>query len=762
MRSLAAVADHFPARTTSRPVVRIRAAVAAALVALTVPVTTSAHAAEGTGSPFGADRIVAAATAAGVPAVFPGQLNVKLTAGATLPQVTGVTVATPVFPGAAVDGVGDELAGWLRVEVAVGAEQRVSALLEALPQVAVVERVPVRVPAYEPNDPRRREQWHLDRVGAQSGWNVSRGNRQVRVGVIDTQFDTRHPELAGVLSDRNGRPGVDRYADGCATSTPYSGHGTLVAGVAAATTDNQRGIASAGFGIGVAAAQAGTELEGICAISGSWTTALRDMADAGIRVVNLSFASPRTSRLESDVIRYAVGRGTLVVAAAGNEGSEAAHYPAAHPLVVGVAATDEQDRLWSRSNRGPWVDLAAPGVSLLTLCPGSYCYASGTSTAAPVVAAAATLLATSQPDLAGLQLRNRLLSGTTSVTGRAIDPAIGYGRVRIDTTLSRRAVRLYGRDRISTAQAVVRESTPTPGAGSVERVVLVPADTAGDRGWTVTLPAAGLLADGSTAIVMTGREKLHDAARNEIDRLIGRSGAILLPGSPADGVSVAVERELAAAGYDVQRLGGASAAETAARLGSRIVSNTGATAALVARRDTFADALSLSGPAAARGLPLLFVDTDRVPESTCSWLKTTAGVDTVHLAGGTGAIAPAVEQQLRDCAAGGLLNTRELTVTRDAGKTRVETAVAIAKRHFGNAAPATVSLANGFSWPDAVTGGALAASHGAPVLTTTGAGELEPAVRDYLARGRTTRAYVLGGSVVVSNATQADLQRHLG
>lgn len=735
--------------------VRARAVVAAALVGATLAAPASA-AAQTRG-----DRTVAVASAAGVPTVFPGQLRAKLADGATLPVVAGMTAAEPAFPGAVAGGPQDELSRWMRITVPAGTEARVADALAARPEVVHVERVPVRVPAYDPNDPRRADQWHLDRVGARNGWNVSRGSRSVRVGVIDTQFDTRHPELAGVLFRRDGQPGVDSYAPGCAGSTPYSEHGTLVAGVAAATTDNSTGIASIGFGIGITAARAGTELGGICAISGAWTTALRDLTDAGVRVVNLSFASPQTSRMEADVIRYAVGRGVLVVAAAGNEGTTTPNYPAANPLVVGVAATDQDDRRWARSNHGPWVDVAAPGVSLLTLCPNSYCYASGTSTAAPVVAATATLLAAKQPGLAGLQLRSRVLAGATSVTGRAVDPSLGYGRVRIDTTLALRATRLYGRDRVATAQAVVRESAPAAVSRPVERVVLVPADTAGDQGWTVTLPAAGLLADGRTAFVMTSRDQLHDAARVELDRLLAGSGRVVLPGAAGVGVSAAVERQLTGAGYEVQRLGGASAAETAARLGSEVLRASRATAVLIGRGDTFADALSLSGPAAAKGLPLLFVSTDRVPAATCTWLREHSTVTTVHLAGGTGAIAPAVEQALRDCATGTLLNPRKLTITRDAGRTRVETAVAIASRHFGSNVT-TVSVANGFSWPDAVTGGALAASHGAPVLTTTGAGALEPAVRDYLTRSKASQGYVLGGRVVVSDETTMDLHRLLG
>lgn len=725
---------------------RFRAVTAPLTVALVLAIVAPSTAAP-------RDAVLTASSTAGVATFVPGELNVKLSGRLlTLPGIDLV----PAFAGA----VDTELSRWFTATASVGGEDVLASTLSALPGVELVERVPLRVPAYEPNDPRRVEQWHIDRVAATSGWNVQRGNTAVRVGVIDTQFDRGHTELRDVLYTVKGGKGVSEYTDGCSATAPYSEHGTLVAGIAAARTDNGSGVASVGFGIGVVAAQAGTEVGGICAISGRWTRALKDMADAGVPVVNLSFASPRTSALEHDAIRYATNKGTLIVAAAGNDATTTPYYPAADPLVLGVAATDESDRRWARSNHGDWVDIAAPGVSLLTLCPGGYCYASGTSTAAPVVAAIATLLATQDAGLEGLALRNRLLDAADQVGSRVIDPALGYGRVRADRTLTNDTVRLYGRDRIATAQAIAREAYPAgTGERVVSRVVLVPANTPGETGWTVTLPAAGLLADDDTAFVMTGREALHPAAAAEIDRLLAKGGRIVLPGTTTTGVGAAVERQLGDEGYTVTRLGEATAAGTAARLANAILDGSGASAALVSRADTFADALSLSGPAAAKGYPLLFVETDRVPAATCDLIAKRTSLETLYLAGGTNAISTKVERELAACAKG--LLPRSITVTRDAGRSRVETAVAIAKRHFGATAPATVSVANGYSWPDAVTGGTLAASHGAPVLTTGGTGSLEPVVKDYLSRGRTTSAFVLGGPVVVSDAVKADVARHV-
>lgn len=700
-------------------------------------------------------RLVPTAVPAGIPARWPGLLEVEVTSPAVqglIAATAGVTGVTAAFPGADDPG----LLRWLSVEVAPGSEARVAALLARVPGVAQAVTVPVRIPAYEPNDPQRPQQWHLDRIGARGGWAVSRGDRRVRVGIIDTRFDAGHPELGGVLFRRDGRPGVESIDTGCRSGLPYSEHGTFVAGIAAAATDNRSGVSSVGFAIGVVAMEAGVELSGSCLISPRWSRGLVDLVDAGVRVVNLSFASEGASSSESAAIRYAAAKGTLVVAAAGNRGTTTPHYPAADPLVLGVAATGQDDRLWSGSNRGAWVDVAAPGVSLLTICPGGYCVATGTSTAAPVVAGIATLLATAQPSLSGLQLRARVIDAAAEVTGVALDPGIGYGRVRLDRTLQQRSVRLYGRDRIATAEAVAREAHPGGRGAPVRRVVLVPADTAGDRGWVVTLPAAGLLADGRTAVVMTARERLSPAAAVELDRLLDGAGQVLIPGAGELGVSTVVEQELRRAGYEVERLGTADVAGTAAVLADEIVRSSGARAALVANGETFADALSLAAAAAAHGYPLLFVGPDSVPAATCAWIREHGEISVLHLAGGPRAIAPRVEQALRDCTTG-LLIGRDLEITRDAGASRVETSLAVARRHFGPRTP-TVAIANGFRWPDAVTGGSLAGSTGAPVLLTSGAGALEAPLASHLAASGARFAYVLGGPAVVSDATRAGVE----
>lgn len=690
---------------------------------------------------------------------WPAVLAVKVAPGATVPAVRGIQDTTSTFPGAAGDPEQEDLARWFTVEVATGAEAAVAEVLGTRADVEIVERIPIAVPASTPNDPHVDRQWHLEAIGAPRAWDHV-GGTSLRLGVIDTQFDLAHPDLAGRLEDRTGRvDAVEVYAPGCAWSTRYADHGTLVAGVAAATADNGRGGAGVARGAQVVAVQAGRAIDGECYVSHEWVAALRDLAADRVPVVNLSFATPERSEVVGDVVRYAANQGTLVVASAGNSSSSTWHYPAAEPTVLGVGAVGPDGTRWRMSNHGKWVDVVAPGDDILTTCPdNTYCLTAGTSIAAAMVAGSALLLA-EHSGARGTRLRARLLDGADPVDGQMLHPAAGRGRLRIDRALGQAVLRLFGPSRVETAVAISGESAPT---GGVERIIVVPGDAPGEAGWAVTLPASGLLHDGRTAVVVTTRETLSPAAADEVARLArGAAGVqIILPGDGWTGVSREVERALER--YDVVRVGGTSAAETAAALADLVLASSHADRVLIARGDTFADALSLAGPAAAHGLPLLFVETDRVPGATCRWLGAN-GPTSIHVAGGPAAIADRVLTELREC---GRRTTRTLlgsstttpTVTRDAGESRVETAVAIARRHFGDRVQ-RVTLANGWKWPDAVTGGALAASYGAPILVLpSDATSLPGSVAGYVSEVTPAAAFVLGGPVVIPIALEADVE----
>jgi serine protease len=173
------------------------------------------------------------------------------------------------------------------------------------------------------------------------------------------------------------------------------GHGTHVAGIAAAASDNGAGIAGISWGARIMPLKVldsggnGTDSD--------LAAALVFAADHGARVINLSLGGGAASVMES-AVNYAHSRGAIVIAAAGNSSGQGVLYPAAYAKAMAVAATDAGNHRASFSSYGPEVDIAAPGIGIYSThwTPGSggtYAYLSGTSMATPHVAGAAALLA---------------------------------------------------------------------------------------------------------------------------------------------------------------------------------------------------------------------------------------------------------------------------------------------------------------------------------------------------------------------------------
>lgn len=255
--------------------------------------------------------------------------------------------------------------------------------------------------AREPNDPcwafcpaALRGQEDLRAVRADAAWDVTTGSPSVVVAVLDTAVQADHPDLAGKV-----RRGPDLVEDGCAVATdPYTpSHGTAVAGMVAARTDNGRGVAALGWQTTVLAVRV---LDDCGWGSASAVAAgIRYAVTAGARVINLSMTGP-PDPLVGDAVAEAHRARVVVVAAAGNEGSGTPAYPAAYPDVLAVGATDPTgSALAPFSGWGPWVDLAAPGqaVASTATLPGGYWTFDGTSFSSPMVAGAVGLLLAVHP-----------------------------------------------------------------------------------------------------------------------------------------------------------------------------------------------------------------------------------------------------------------------------------------------------------------------------------------------------------------------------
>jgi type VII secretion-associated serine protease mycosin len=280
------------------------------------------------------------------------------------------------------------------------------------------------------DDPLREFQWDLDKISTPAAWESSTGS-DVVVAVVDTGVDGSHPDLAGQLL-----PGLDAITDTTGGDDDGNGHGTHVAGTVAAVAGNGEGVA--GFApdakilpIKVLGAD-GSGYVSDTAQGIVWA------ADNGAHVINLSLGSSNPSTAEEAAVAYAVNRGVTVVAAAGNEREEGSptSYPAAYEGVIAVAATDPGDDVAEYSNQGAYVDVAAPGSGIFSTYPidlpegsSGYNALSGTSMAAPHVAAAAALIKSVQPDLTPDDIQQVLQSSAVDLGGEGFDEDFGYGRI---------------------------------------------------------------------------------------------------------------------------------------------------------------------------------------------------------------------------------------------------------------------------------------------------------------------------------------------
>ncbi|SFS43540.1 S8 family peptidase [Marininema halotolerans] len=265
--------------------------------------------------------------------------------------------------------------------------------------------------SFIPNDPLFPRQYGLRQINAPLAWNVTRGRRAVFVAIVDTGVQTNHPDLrTKLLRGFN-------FISGNTNTNDNNGHGTHVAGIAAAATNNGIGVAGTGFNIRILPVKV---------LNSQGVGTLFDVArgilysvQRGAKVINLSLGGPNTSATLQNAVNTAWQRGVVVVAAAGNNASSVPEYPAFYTNVIAVAATNARDRRASFSNFGSWVDVAAPGVNILSTTVGSgYGFKTGTSMSTPFVTGLAGLLASQgrnnvQIRRAIQQTSNRSIPGTT-------------------------------------------------------------------------------------------------------------------------------------------------------------------------------------------------------------------------------------------------------------------------------------------------------------------------------------------------------------
>ena len=311
------------------------------------------------------------------------------------------------------------------VEVPVGDESSTCSELTQDPYIQYCARDAYVKAVAAPDDPSFDKQYGLRAIKATSAWNETKG-KDVTVAVLDTGIDENHPDLKGKVVARKNFAYPDKTPD------DLSGHGTHVAGIIAAKTDNKVGVAGGCPQcrlLNVKVLKNNEQgLQSVVAEGIAWA------AQQDVKVINLSVSGdkPDGPFLE-DAINEAWDKGVVVIVAAGNDGTSQKTYPAAYEKTIAVAATTKDDEIAGFSNFGSdWVDVAAPGDNIYSTLPpdsnrgdgSEYGFMEGTSMAAPLVSATAALVIAKNPNLSPSQVRNKL-----EQTAETVGNKVKFGRI---------------------------------------------------------------------------------------------------------------------------------------------------------------------------------------------------------------------------------------------------------------------------------------------------------------------------------------------
>jgi thermitase len=379
----------------------------------------------------------------------PGQLIVKYNSGVASSK--RASLEQSVGSGKLLDSV----RGGARVIAVTGSVTKAAAALNKSPSVAYAEPNYILHAFAVPNDPRFGELYGLNNTGqtggtpdadidAPEGWDVAGlgafpSSGGAKVGIVDTGIRSTHEDLVGKLANCARSTGVLPILSGtiqegnCADD---NGHGTHVSGTITANANNGKGVAGVAFNSPLVMCKA------LSGPLGQGSTAdvancIRWAHDKGAKVISMSLGGGASTTLQQ-AVQYAWANGgtggSLLVAAAGNDGDSTLEYPAAYPEVVSVAATDNRDARASFSNANSDVEVAAPGVNVLSSYNRSdsdYTTLSGTSMATPHASGVAAIIWDKYPTAAASTIRAKLDAAVDDLGTAGRDTSFGFGRVNL-------------------------------------------------------------------------------------------------------------------------------------------------------------------------------------------------------------------------------------------------------------------------------------------------------------------------------------------
>lgn len=646
------------------------------------------------------------------------------------------------------------------------------------------------------SDPEYSLQWYLKQIRADLAWAEGTTGRGVTVAVVDTGVDLTHPEFYDEITGESSFvDGYDAYtrSTGPQAGQDDHGHGTSMAGVIAARK-NGKGIVGIAYDAKIMPVKAmdkdGEGEDSILADGIVWAV------DNGAGIINLSIGAASQSKILDDALKYAADKGCIITGASGNKkgvldpessGTDAltgdqVAYPGADPNVIAVSAVDKNDRITDFSLTGPEVLLSAPGSKVLTTYwkpeETGLAYTTGTSIAAPFVAAAAALLWSAHPGLTSEEITQALFSSANDLGIPGRDDQYGFGRLDVyralkylqepelfpsPALLGWEGGRVYasglpgsGTEKPPAELAVLPGTfTLKAGPDGVEQKLSLSinsTDSPGDfpegiiaagEAWNinpwgedpVSRPLILRLELENPPLKQTGEEYISYLYKWSGSRWIRAGG-----GYPAGGILEAAVYEpgIYRAGWtpapQEDRIAGADRIATALEI-AREAFPTGADTVILARADDFPDALAGAPLAYKYRAPILLTFPDRLGPETRQTIADLAPRHIIVL-GGPEAVSFAVEEELSAIA----------HISRIAGDNRYATAAAVAET-LGTKGRAV--LVNGTNFPDAIAAASHAACQGRPILLTPAdylAGETEAVLKKL----SVTDTQVAGGPAAIT------------
>lgn len=272
-------------------------------------------------------------------------------------------------------------------------------------------------------------QWNLPIILTEQGWELTKGRENVIIAVVDTGVDFKHPEFKNKLVD-----GIN-IVNSSRSPMDDDGHGTHVAGIISANTNNNEGIAGITWY---------NKIMPIKVLDQSGAGTLSDVAegifwatDHGAKVINLSLGNYAESKYLHDAVKYAYSKDVVLVAASGNDNTDKLGYPAAYPEVLAVSAIDPYENRAQFSNYGNYIDVVAPGVNIPSTYPNNqYAALSGTSMASPHVAGLAGLIRAQNPYLTNKEVISIIRKTASDLGAPGKDTLYGYGQINIKEAIN--------------------------------------------------------------------------------------------------------------------------------------------------------------------------------------------------------------------------------------------------------------------------------------------------------------------------------------